>query len=159
MIDDIDLRILSIIQENARQSDAEIARQEGVTPSVVFERIRKLERRRVIRGYEARLSPPALGLEVVAFVFVRTRHQVDGMKTARLLAQIPEVQEVHRIAGEDCYLVKVRVANAEALGRLLREKLDAIESVCSTRSTMVLKIIKETTQLPLNGLITQGAGD
>jgi Lrp/AsnC family leucine-responsive transcriptional regulator len=66
-----------------------------------------------------------------------------------LLAQIPEVQEVHHVAGEDCYLVKVRVADTEALGALLREKVGAVKNVRSTRTTIVLGTLKETHRLPI----------
>src|SRR5438874_13574883 len=108
MIDEIDWQILSILQENARTSNAEIARQVGMVPSAIFERIRKLEEREIITEYTLRLSPRALGLGLLAFIFVRADERVGSNETAAVLAQIPEVQEVHHIAGEDCYLVKVR---------------------------------------------------
>ncbi len=148
MNDDIDTRILTILQENSRTSNAEIARQVGMAPSAVFERIRKLEAQGVIRGYEARLHPQALGLGLLAFVFVRTDDR-GSMETGKKLALIPGVQEVHDIAGEDCYLVKVRAANTEALGRLLRDHFGTIPSLRSTRTTIVLSTAKETAQLPL----------
>jgi len=148
MNDEIDTRILMILQENSRTPNAEIARQVGMAPSAVFERIRKLEAQGVIRGYEARLQPQALGLGLLAFVFVRTDDR-GSMETGKKLALIPGVQEVHDIAGEDCYLVKVRAANTEALGRLLRDHFGTIPSLRSTRTTIVLSTAKETAQLPL----------
>lgn len=78
---------------------------------------------------------------LVAFVFVQTR--LREAKTAALLARIPEVEELHRIAGEDCYLVRVRVSNTEHLGRLVRDKIERIKSVHSTRITLVLKTLKD----------------
>ena len=81
MIDEIDRQILNILQQNARTPNAEIARQVGMAPSAVLERIRKLETRGVIRGYEARIDPEALGLNLLAFVFVRAE---DGQELARL---------------------------------------------------------------------------
>jgi Lrp/AsnC family leucine-responsive transcriptional regulator len=149
MIDDTDTKILKILQQDARSSSAEIARQVGMAPSAIHERLRKLEARGVIEGYETRICPEALGLGLVAFVFVRADERVGQHRTGTQLAAIPEVQEVHHVAGEDCYLVKVRVANPHALGRLLREQFGAIDSVLSTRSTIVLTTLKETTQLPL----------
>jgi Lrp/AsnC family leucine-responsive transcriptional regulator len=59
------------------------------------------------------------------------------------------VQEVHHVAGEDCYLLKVRVADTEALGKLLRERIHILQSVTSTRSTIVLHTVKETAELPI----------
>jgi len=146
-IDDPDLRILGLLQASARMSNAELARQVGMAPSAVFERVRKLESRGLIRAYEARLDPRALGLGVAAFVLVRADERGTGEVGARLAA-MPEVLEVHHIAGEDCYLVKVRAADTEALGQLLRE-LGGLPAVRSTRTTVVLSTIKETMQLPL----------
>src|SRR6266705_4509855 len=77
---------------------------------------------------------------LVAFVFVQT--QLRDLKTATLLARIPEVEELHRIAGEDCYVARVRVESTEELGRLVRDKIERIKSVHSTRTTLVLKTLK-----------------
>jgi Lrp/AsnC family transcriptional regulator, leucine-responsive regulatory protein len=149
MIDDIDRQILSILQTDARTSNAEIARQLGMAPSAILERIRKLESRGFIQGYEARLNPRALDLGLLAFISVRADERMSSTSTGELLAALPEVQEVHHIAGEDCYLVKVRVANTEALGRLLRERFGAIPNIRSTRTTIVLSTIKESAMLPI----------
>lgn len=149
MNDDIDRQIVNIIQKDARISVAEIARQLGMAPSGILERVRKLEARGVIRGYEARLDPQALGRGLLAFVFVRADERVGSGATGELLAAIPDVQEVHHIAGEDCYLVKVRVANTEALARLLRDSVGALDAVRSTRTTIVLTTLKETATLPV----------
>jgi Lrp/AsnC family leucine-responsive transcriptional regulator len=150
-MNDIDLKILAILQENARTSNAAIARALGMAPSAILERIRKLEARGIIRGYESRMDPHALGLDLVAFIFVRSDERVGATETGERLMEIPEVQEVHHIAGEDCYLVKVRTENTEALGRLIRERIGAIDSVRSTRTTIVLSTLKETARLPLDG--------
>ena len=148
-IDGIDLKILDILQENARLSNAEIARRVGMAPSAVFERIRKLEERGVIAGYRPRLQAKALGLGLVAFVFVRADERLGEKTAGEALAALPEVLEVHHIAGEDCYLAKVRTADTEALGRLLRERFGAIASLRSTRTTIVLETLKEDLRLPI----------
>lgn len=149
MNDDIDRQIVNIIQSDARISVAEIARQLGMAPSGILERIRKLEARGVILGYEARLDPHALGRGLLAFVFVRADERVGSGETGARLAVIPGVQEVHHIAGEDCYLVKVRVKDTEALARLLRDRFGALDAVRSTRTTIVLTTLKETATLPV----------
>jgi Lrp/AsnC family leucine-responsive transcriptional regulator len=148
-LDATDLAILALLQSNARTSNADIARHVAMAPSAVLDRIRKLETRGIIQGYGARLDPHALGVGLVAFVFVRTEERVGSETTGVQLGRIPEVQEVHHVAGEDCYLVKVRVADTEALGRLLRERFGKIESVRNTRSTIVLSTMKESSQIPL----------
>lgn len=152
MFDEIDRQILSIVQSSARTNNAEIARQVGMAPSAVLERVRKLESRGVIEGYRALLNAEALGVGLLAFVFVKTNEVLGEQSTGEQLAEIPEVQEVHHVAGEDCYLIKVRAANPAALGRLLREKLGKIPSVVSTRSTIVLHSVKESGTLPLGDL-------
>jgi Lrp/AsnC family transcriptional regulator, leucine-responsive regulatory protein len=149
MIDSIDARILTILQENARIPNAEIARQVGLAPSAVFERIRKLEERGTIEGYTIRTNARNLGLGLLCFMFVRSDERGGGVETAERLAAIPEVLEVHHVAGEDCFLVKVRTEDTDALGRLLREKLGRIKSITSTRTTIVLDTVKETGIIPV----------
>jgi Lrp/AsnC family leucine-responsive transcriptional regulator len=149
MIDSIDAEILKILQSNARTSNAEIARQVDLAPSAVFERIRKLEERGVIEGYAARVQPKAVDLPLLAFVFVRADDKPGALTTAEKVAAIPEVLEVHDVAGEDCFLVKVRTSDTEALGRLLREQFGRIDSITSTRTTIVLETVKESSALPI----------
>lgn len=148
-IDDIDLRMLGLLQDHARISNAEIARQVGLAPSATLERLRKLETRGLVQGYTARLAARPLGYGLLAFVFVRSDERLGDGTTGPQLAAIPEVQEVHHIAGEDCYLVKVRAADPEHLGKLLRESFGAVPAVRSTRTTIVLETIKEEARLPL----------
>lgn len=148
MIDDIDKQILSIVQNDGRISNAEIARQVNLAASAVLERIRKLEERGVIRGYAATVDPRAVGFGLTAFVSVRTNECGDG--TDQLLAAIPEVLEVHDVAGEDSYLLKVRAADPEDLSVLLKEKIKSIPTVVTTRTTVVLQTVKETSALPLD---------
>lgn len=157
MIDEIDAIILNILQSNARTSNAEIARQVGLAPSAVFERIRKLEERGVIEGYLARVNPKAVELPLLAYVFVRADEKPGAETTARRVAAIPEVLEVHHVAGEDCFLAKVRATDTEALGRLLRERLGGIETITSTRTTIVLNTVKETFALPIESPRREGA--
>jgi len=149
MIDETDLKILTILQQNARTSNAEIARQVEMAPSAVLERIRRLESRGVIQGYETRINPEALGLGLVAFIFVASSDMSEEMRTAEQLANIPEVQEVHHIAGEDCFVLKVRVPDAKSLGRLLRQRIGALPTVRSTRTTVVLETVRESSLFPL----------
>lgn len=148
-LDAIDLRILDILQTNARETQAEIARAVGLAPSAVLERIRKLESRGVLRGYVADVDPRALGLGLLAFVAVRSDEVGHEDRVARTLAESAEVLEVHHIAGDDCYLIKVRARDAEHLGQLLRTKFGRIPGVRSTRTTIVLETVKQTSRLAI----------
>ena len=144
IIDSNDKEILKILQQNARTPNAEIARRVGLAPSAIFERIRKLEERGIVDGYTAHLNARALGQGLLAFVFVRSDESAGAKRTSALLSKIPEVQEVHHVAGEDCFLVKVRAVDTHDLGRVLRDQVGAIKTVRSTRTTIVLETIKET---------------
>lgn len=103
-------------------------------------------------GYAAQIDPKAADLGLLAFIFVRSDEIVGEDETARILAELPEVQEVHHVAGEDCFLVKVRTRDTDALGALLRDRVKSIPAVRATRTTIVLETIKETATLPLGGI-------
>jgi Lrp/AsnC family leucine-responsive transcriptional regulator len=149
MLDATDCAILDLLQGNGRVSNADVARQLGMAPSAILDRIRKLEQRGVIQGYTARINPTSVGLGLTAFVLVRTEERVRSAAIGQALARQPEVLEVHHVAGEDCYLVKVRVPDTEALSRMLRERFGRLKGVRSTRTTIVLSTVKDTAVLPL----------
>ena len=149
MLDAIDLKILALLQADARTPNTEIAKQVDLVPSAVLERIRRLEKKGVIEGYTTRVDPKALGLGLAAYVSVRVTDRVGSQDTAKQLAKLPEVLEVQNIAGLDCLLVKVRAADTEDLARLLRDSFGRIRSIKSTRTTVVLETIKETSALPV----------
>ena len=148
-LDNLDLRIIEILQANARETQVDIARDVGLAPSAVLERIRKLEARGFIRGYTALIDPRVLALPLLAFVAVRTDETGLDARVAHALAESPEVLEVHHVAGDDCYLIKVRARDAEHLGVLLRSRFGRIPGVRSTRTTIVLETVKETPRLPI----------
>jgi Lrp/AsnC family leucine-responsive transcriptional regulator len=149
MIDEIDKKILNKLQENARISNAQIARELNLAPSGIHERIKRLERQGIIRGYHASLDAERMGFGVTAFLLIRTEDPLGPLSSAERLAKIEEVQEVHHIAGEDCYLVKLRCSGNEDLGRLLREKIGRTISVRDSRTSIVLKTVKEAISLPV----------
>lgn len=154
MIDGTDEQILTILQNDARISNAEIARQIGLAPSAVLERLRKLEERGVVRGYRTDIDPRAVEFGLTVFVTVKTSE--CGSEAEKAIVAIPEVLEVHDVAGEDSYLLKIRTKDTEALGQLLREKIKPIPNVISTRTTVVLQTYKETNALPLEGKARKG---
>lgn len=148
-LDAIDARILEILQENARTTQSDIARTVGLAPSAVLERIRKLESRGAIREYVAAVDPHVANRALLAFVSVRTNESGPEQPSAHALARIPEVLEVHHVAGEDCYFLKVRAKDAEHLGQLLRQHIAVVPGVTSTRTTIVLETVKETSRIPI----------
>ena len=113
----------------------------------VAERIRKLEERKVIVGYSARVDAALLGLDITAFIGVGIEHPkfFDGF--TKKVKGLAEVLECHRVAGEDSYLLKVKTRNTRSLDRLLVEVLRTIPGVTRTQTTIVLLPIKEETHV------------
>ena len=87
----------------------------------------------------------------MAFVFVQTKEYWGSIEAAEVLADIPGVQEIHNIAGEDCYLMKMRAADTESLWKTLKDHLGQTNLIQSTRTTVVLNTVKESTSLPFPG--------
>ncbi len=146
MIDRIDLNILTIIQNEGRISNADLARQLQMAPSGILERVKKLEKKGIIRGYEVRLDAAKLGLAITAFIHVLTTDRVGSTEIGSQLAAIDEVLEVHWIAGDYNYLVKCRLSSTDGL-RLLLQKFGSIPGIRDTRTTLVLETLKETQNL------------
>ena len=146
-LDKTDLGILRLMQGNARITNADIARELEMAPSAVLERVKKLEQKQVILQYTARINPVAINQKLLAFISMKSSEGMGSNNTAKELAKIPEVQEVHHIAGEDCYLVKVRTADSASLMQLMRNTFSRIPNILSTRTTIVLETVKEEQQL------------
>jgi len=149
MIDETSLEILRILQEKARIPNIEVSRQVGLAPSAVLERIRKMEKQGVIDGYEVRLNPRRFASSQIAFIQVMVGAQTETAKIGLQLAAIPQVQEVHFTAGEDCYLIKIRAADTAELGKLLHSRISSIEGVIATKTAPVLATYKETARIPI----------
>jgi Lrp/AsnC family transcriptional regulator, leucine-responsive regulatory protein len=147
VLDKTDLKILSLMQQNARITNADLARELGMAPSGMLERVKKLEQKNVILQYTTRLNPDALQQKLLAFIFVKAADGPGSDITATELAKIPEVQEVHHIAGDDCYLVKVRTRDSHSLMHLMRNTFAQIPNLLNTRTTIVLETVKEQQQL------------
>ena len=150
-LDQVDYSILRLMQENARISNAEIARELSMAPSAILERIKKLEQKAVILRYRTKINPAALGQTLLSFIFIRAADGIGCATTGQALAAIPEVQEVHDIAGDDGYLVKVRTADSTALVELMRNSFAKIPNIISTRTTIVLETVKEDQLLVIPG--------
>lgn len=149
MIDSTDIQILNILQANGKITNAELARQIGMAPSGVLERVKKLEQKGIIQGYEVRLNPKALGISLSTFILIKTEDAVGSAEIGKQLAKIGEVQEVHWTAGEYNYLVKARVSSTDTLARLMK-KFGEIPGVRDSRTTLVLDTLKETQALSMD---------
>lgn len=148
MIDIKSLEILRILQEKARIPNVEVSRQVGLAPSAVLERVKKMEKMGIIDGYEVTLNPERFHRSMVAYVYVTVAPEKER-EIGEKLAQIDDVQEVHFISGNDCYLTKIRCKDSVALGEILQNKIRTIKGVAGTRSEIVLSTNKETSRFPL----------
>ena len=148
-LDQIDLKILSYLQPDASIANAALAKKVGMAPSAVLERVKKLEKKGIIEGYTIRIKPDALNLKLLAFIFVKSSEGPGNLSVAKQLVKLPEVLELHNIAGEDCYLVKIRTQDPQTLVQLMRDKFSKIAGILSTKTTIVLETLKETNYLPV----------
>lgn len=131
---------------------AAIAKEVGLSGPAVHDRVRKLEQKGVIAGYSAIFDPEALGRFHVAFVMITLSEGNEFAADDPIVARIceePDVLEFHRIAGEDCYLIKTRTATNKDLEQLLR-RIRSIRGVARTRTTMALstELEKPTIEVP-----------
>jgi Lrp/AsnC family leucine-responsive transcriptional regulator len=146
-LDFIDIKILEILQADGRASHSAIAEAVGLSQPSVHERVKKLEQRGVIRGYAALVDPEALGLDVLAFISVRLS-DYKPEDIANAVAEIPEVIETHHIAGEECFIVKIRCRANMDLQDIL-ERIWNAGPVTGSKTTIAFATYKETTALPL----------
>ncbi|MFT3825056.1 MAG: Lrp/AsnC family transcriptional regulator [Chitinophagaceae bacterium] len=147
-LDDIDLQILELMQNNGRISNADLARELSMAPSAVLERVKKLEQKNVITGYTAQINPMALQQKLLAFIFIKSTEGFGtNDKIVTALSKIPEVQEVHIVAGDDCFLAKIRTTDSATLMDILRNSLKKVPGIASTKTTIVLETVKEQQQL------------
>jgi Lrp/AsnC family leucine-responsive transcriptional regulator len=151
-LDRTDRRILRLLREDGRMPLAAIAKAVGLSGPAVHDRVRKLEQRGIIASYTAVLDPIALDRSHVAFVMVTLSEGNEFAADEPIVARIceePDVLEFHRIAGEDCYLIKVRTATNKDLEQLLR-RIRRIRGVARSRTTIVLstELERPTIEVP-----------
>jgi Lrp/AsnC family leucine-responsive transcriptional regulator len=151
LLDDKDLTILEVLQRNGHLSHAEIGRVVGLGVSAVNERIRKLVQNGVINGWMARLAPAALGLDLLAYIYVLIERPEHAARFLELVAELPEVQECHHTAGDWNFLLKIRVRNTAALEALLTNRLKAIPGIMRTHTVIALASHKDTAALAVRG--------
>jgi len=150
LLDETDRQIIAMLQQNARISNAEIGRSVGLTASSVYERVRKLEERGVIQGYTAIVDPAALGKPILAFVRVQSVPNVASFE--QVVRDHPEIQECHELAGEDWYIVKLRVKDTAELRRMLVALRTAAGST-ATITMIVLQTVKENQPVPTGATV------
>jgi Lrp/AsnC family leucine-responsive transcriptional regulator len=136
-MDQVDRLLLDALRANARATYAELARVVNLSAPAAHERVAKLEAAGVITGYHAAVAPEALGYATSALIGIFITDSADTEEIAAALTAIPVAEECWFVAGEETFVVKVRVADVPALEAAIRE-LNAIKGVARTRTTVVL---------------------
>ncbi|MBM3606281.1 MAG: Lrp/AsnC family transcriptional regulator [Alphaproteobacteria bacterium] len=149
-LDEVDRKILSLLQEDASLSLDQIADRVGASKTPVWNRIRKLREAGVIRRQVAILDPDALGLEACFFVLIRTsEHDRDwAARFLKALRERPEVVEAHRLAGDIDYILKVQVRNARAYDRFYQSLIGEVK-IHNVTALLSMEEIKATSALPI----------
>ncbi len=135
-MEEIDRKIVSLLARNGRMSFTELARQAGLSVSAVHQRVRRLEHDGVIKGYAAMFNPEDIGLPLTAFVSVKPFDSAAPDDLPQRLEHLAAIEACHSVAGDENYILKVRVASPTALEDLLYQ-IRTLGGV-STRTTVVL---------------------
>jgi Lrp/AsnC family leucine-responsive transcriptional regulator len=149
MFDDIDLKILDILQRKGRTRRNDLAEAVGLSVPSVSDRLRKLEENQVIQGYHATLDHKKCGKETTAYIFVTvdsSRHYGQFLEHA---TKQDDILECHAVTGEGSHLLKVRTGNTASLEKLL-SRIQSWQGVTSTRTSVVLSTAKETTRIRID---------
>lgn len=136
-MDATDRQIVDMLRSNARLSYAELARQVGLTPPSVHERVGKLESAGVLRGYRAEVPPELIGLGVTALIGIVQQADTEIDEVVASLRALPEIESCYFLAGEESFLVQVRVGTMAELETLI-VRLHRIPGVARTRTTVAL---------------------
>jgi len=148
-LDETDRRILALLQSDGLQSMAELSKTIGVAASTLSDRVKRLGRLGAITGTHAHVDPHAIGLNLLAFVFVGWSDGVVEAEFLKRVATAPQVLECHHVTGGWNYLLKVRVADTRALEGFLASVLKQVKGLQRTETLIVLSSPKETTELPV----------
>jgi Lrp/AsnC family leucine-responsive transcriptional regulator len=149
LLDQIDLKIISILQNDGRRRLADIADDVDLSAPAVMERVKKLEASGVIRGYQALVDGKKVGKDITAFIGVSIGNQRDMEKFASQMMRYCDVLECHHVTGDESFVLKVKSANTAALEKLLGE-IRSVEGVTRTVTKVVLSTAKEGQVLELD---------
>ncbi len=148
ILDDIDFKILELLQNNARIKRNELADKIGLSVPSVTDRLHKLEGNKIIESYLTKLNHKYLGKDITAFIFVVSESSTHYKDFVAHIADTPEVLECHSITGDGSHILKIRTENTSSLEKLLA-KIQSWKGVRSTRTSLVLSSHKETFNLKI----------
>lgn len=150
-LDEIDKKILKILQKNGRITNLQLSNEIGLSPAPTLERVRKLEKSGIIDSYHAEVNPAKLGLGLKVIIQVSLVRQIENamQKFVRQIEQIDEVVECAQITGDFDYYLKVLVKDISEFDKLVNTKLSVIEEIGQMRSSVILSTKKDSKQIPI----------
>ena len=149
--DDIDMRILALLQDNGRMTNVELAERVGLTAPPCLRRVRALEQEGAITGYHAALEPAFLGFNLTVFAMVSLRSQAESDLRAfeQLVAEIPEVRECHMLNGEIDFILKIVATDLQSFQKLLTTKLTPAPNVAHVKTSLTIRASKALPGVPV----------
>jgi Lrp/AsnC family transcriptional regulator, leucine-responsive regulatory protein len=156
-LDEVDLRILQLVQDQGRVAIAELAKTVSLSPSTCARRLRLLEDGGVILGYGARIDHAVVGLPMVAFVLVSMSRKSEEVLSAfeAAIGKAPEVMEAYLMTGRDDYLLRVVVSDLQAYERFVKQRLTRIPGVAQVETSFMLRQVTARSALPIPPLESQ----
>ncbi|MCL5028707.1 MAG: Lrp/AsnC family transcriptional regulator [Bacteroidetes bacterium] len=148
MLDDLDIKILNILQKNGRTKRNVIAESIGLSIPSVSERLHKLEEKGIIVGYYTKVNKKSFGYDIMAYILVTMENSKFYKNFTAKIEKVSQIIECHSVLGEGSHLLKAIVKNTESLEKLLSE-IQSWPGVAATKTTFVLSTIKETTEIEI----------
>ncbi|MCP4617130.1 MAG: Lrp/AsnC family transcriptional regulator [Bradyrhizobium sp.] len=149
--DDIDVRILGLLQDNGRMTNVELAERVGLTAPPCLRRVRALEQQGAITGYHAALDPAALGYNLTVFAMVSLKSQAEADLRAfeQMVADIPEVRECHMLNGEIDFILKIVAPDLQSFQHILTTRLTPAPNVEHVKTSLTIRTSKALPGVPV----------
>jgi Lrp/AsnC family leucine-responsive transcriptional regulator len=150
-LDKTDLKILKILQENAKITNLQLSAEIGLSPAPTLERVKKLENARLIRGYYTQLDPEALGIGISAIIQITLTRQVENAISnfKKEINKIPEIMECYQVTGNADYVLIVMMKDIRDFESLISQKLSKMEEIGQMQTMVVLSKPKDSKVLPI----------
>jgi DNA-binding Lrp family transcriptional regulator len=151
-LDKIDLKILRTLQENAKITNLQLSSEIGLSPAPTLERVKKLERQKLIKGYHAQLNAEMVGIGISAIIQITLTRQIENAISnfKKEINKIPEIMECYQVTGNADYVITVMLKDMRAFEELISQKLSKMEEIGQMQTMVILSKIKDSKVLPLN---------
>lgn len=151
-LDKLDLKILRTLQENAKITNLQLSSEIGLSPAPTLERVKKLERLKLIKGYHAQLNAEMVGIGISAIIQITLTRQIENAISnfKKEINKIPEIMECYQVTGNADYVITVMLKDMRAFEELISQKLSKMEEIGQMQTMVILSKIKDSKVLPLN---------